>query len=382
MKIAIIGSRGYPSTYGGFETFVRRIVPYLRDKGHEVTVYGRSDSSRIGSVIEFVDGARVVTTAGIDTKAASALSYGLTASLHARAQPYDAAIVVNVANGYFLPILARAGIPTLVNVDGIEWERDKWSSIAKTVFKLGALATKRYATEIVVDSEAIGDYWRANFRRESTFIPYGADVVEAKDHQLVLDIGLRPDSYALAVARLVPENNVELFLDALEIMGGANRAVVVGSAIGWPYIENRIKRLEKEGCLTWLGHVGDQRLLNALWSNAGVYFHGHSVGGTNPALLQAMGCGAPVVALDTPFNREVLGEVAGLFTPLDAAVAARTLSTVLSDSELRSHMALAGIERIRSHYDWEAVCEKYEAALGDISGRGAAPGESVVDHEA
>jgi len=163
---AVLGSRGYPSTYGGFETFVRRFAPYLAEQGDRVTVYCRG--GRAGERVQ--DGVRCVTTRGLDRTTMSTLSYGLTSARHGRDQDYDAALVLNIANGFFLPTLRRAGVPTAVNVDGIEWQRDKWGRVGKGVFRRGAVLTARHATEIVVDSRGdrpdlaidAGSQWRVH----------------------------------------------------------------------------------------------------------------------------------------------------------------------------------------------------------------------------
>jgi glycosyltransferase involved in cell wall biosynthesis len=168
------------------------------------------------------------------------------------------------------------------------------------------------------------------------------------------------------VARLVPENNIELFLDACELLPPDRQVVIVGSAMGWPEIEERIRGLAARRPVLWLGHVSDQRLLAALWKHCAVYFHGHSVGGTNPALLQAMGHGAPVVAVDTVFNREVLGG-AGVVVGSDAAAVAESICSVVSTPESASDARRNEISRVEAAYTWEAVCSSYQQVLRDSS---------------
>ena len=184
--------------------------------------------------------------------------------------------------------------------------------------------TARHADALVCDSRAIAAIWRDLFDRESNFIPYGAPVLYDVGNRRLEPLGLTDEPYVLVVARLVPENNIELTLDALDLLGDdAPRAVVVGSANFDSPIETRLKAAQAGGRLQWLGHVDDQNLLNELWANAAVYVHGHSVGGTNPSLLQAMGAGAPTLALDTPFNAEVLPYAEHLFPDEAGSLAAR-----------------------------------------------------------
>jgi glycosyltransferase involved in cell wall biosynthesis len=267
---------------------------------------------------------------------------------------------MNVANGYWLPLLRARGIPSVVNVDGIEWKRAKWNALGKAVFKTGAKLTARFGDLLIADSEQIGAFWHVNFDRATTFIPYGGDVLTQR-LEPVENLPMR--KYVLFVARLVPENTVAEFLNAAERLAERYPVVVVGSAGSPGQLENWVRDLSESNTgVTWLGHLADDRKLYSLWQNCGVYFHGHSVGGTNPALVQAMACGAPTVARDTVFNREVLVD-AGLFVEPHSDVIAEEVETLLSDPRLQESLSVRAQERAREAYSWEAVCTKYEAAL-------------------
>lgn len=317
-----------------------------------------------------VDGIRCVHTPGIDVRSVSTLSYGLTATADSYRNRPDAVLVLNVANGFYLPMLRRAGIRTAVNVDGMEWERAKWNAAGKQVFRWGASLTARFADEIVVDSQAIGDVWRSMFGVQSTFIPYGAPVVADSSHNRVNQLGLVPGSYVLVVARLVPENNVEVLLEALKVLKRVVPTVVVGSAPNPTDLERELGRLsEASPDFHWLGHLSDDELLTQLWTNCGVYFHGHSVGGTNPSLLQALGCGSPTVAVDTPFNREVIIHPEQLCPPEPAAIAAR-IDAVLTDAQMRERMRDRGRAIVGERYQWSDVCARYATLLLSLAGRG------------
>jgi glycosyltransferase involved in cell wall biosynthesis len=274
--------------------------------------------------------------------------------------------VLNVANGYFLPLLSRASIPTAVNVDGIEWERGNWPWLGKQVFRTGAALVARCADQIIVDSEEIGRRWLKEFGRPSVFLPYGADLVTEAGRSTLDRFGL-PHGYVLAVARLVPENNIDLLLDALERLGEPIPVIIVGSSGARSPIETRLRQLAKtRKDFFWLGHVDDDHFLKELWFNAAVYFHGHSVGGTNPALLQAMGCGAPVVAVDTPYNREVIDGGSLLAPPVPHSVA-DLLRSVLADNELQRSLSQAGQARVKAAYSWDSVCHGYYSLLSELS---------------
>ena len=367
-RIAILGSRGFPSYYGGFETLVRKLAPDLVDRGHEVVVYGRG--SRLRSTSCLIDGVEVRETAGLESKSTSTLSFGFSASIDLARNPCDVALILNVANGFWLRRLARARIATCVNVDGLEWLRGKWGYAARQTFLHAAAATARDADALVVDSLALGEIWRERFGRESHFIPYGASVLRGERKELLREHGLHVGGYVLAVARLVPENNVDLLLDCLPLLPPDVPVIVVGDANYEHPTVHRLKQLNSEGRVTWLGHLDDQHLLEELWMNADVYWHGHSVGGTNPALLQALGAGAPTLALDTPFNREVIRNDFQL-VPRDPQLLAERISQILSSTTFAKSLREKGQATVAERYTWEEVCAGYEELLVAMADRRA-----------
>jgi glycosyltransferase involved in cell wall biosynthesis len=361
MKFAILGSRGFPSTYGGYETLVRYLAPYLARAGHDVTVYCRSRNE--GRRKWTTDYVRCLATPGLETKSFSTMTFGMTATLDASFRNFDSILVLNIANGFWFPLLRAAHTPFTVNTDGIEWERGKWSRLGRAIFRAGAWMTAHNANTLICDSEAIGAVWNDRFGRHSTFIPYGAPVLEGVSRDRLEQVGLGTEPYLLVVARLAPENNVELILDALDLLRNrAPHAVVVGSANFDSPIEVRLKAMETAGRVSWLGHVDDQELLTQLWAHSTVYVHGHSVGGTNPALLQALGAGAPTLALDTPFNAEVLSYPEQRF-PHDAHVLADRIQSIIASPSQREGMARRGRSIIRERYAWDDVCHAYMEAL-------------------
>lgn len=365
-SVAIIGTRGYPSYYGGFETAVRKLAPYLVDAGWDVTVYGRPGAvSQDDPTLD--PRVHSINTRGFETKQLSTLSYGLTSILAAGHNKYDVALVMNVANGFWLPLLKARGIPTVVNVDGIEWERAKWGKAARKMFRAGARFTATFANHLIADAKEIQRRWEDKTHRKLEFIPYGGDVPA----DLPVPYGVTPGGYALLVARFVPENSINEFIEAARIIAKTHDVVLVGTAGYEDPIEDRVRHLvDEEDRVTWLGHVSDDKFLHALWQHAGVYFHGHSVGGTNPALVQAMACSTPTVARDTPYNREVLNGAALLVEPHGTAIAEACLK-VLNGPELRAELGLMAYTRSRSNYSWESVCSSYEALLNKAVAAGS-----------
>jgi len=364
--VAIIGTRGYPSYYGGFETAVRKLAPYLADQGWKVTVYGRPGTTRLDD--PSLDArVKTVLTRGLQTKSLSTLTYGFTSTLHALVHKPDVALVMNVANGFWLPLLRARGIPSIVNVDGIEWDRAKWNGVAKAVFKAGARLTALFANELVVDALEIGRRWKLKFNRDGIFIPYGGDVPTA----LELEEGLTHQGYVLVVARFVPENTIAEFLDAAMEIAVNCPVVIVGSSGYGGEIEDRLRRLAAvSDNIRWLGHVSDHQRLLSLWQHAAVYFHGHSVGGTNPALVQAMACGVPIVARNTVYNREVLGENALFVEPHGTAISDGVYRS-LHNPRAATQRAEAARNVATARYSWKDICQSYDDALAELAGRGA-----------
>jgi glycosyltransferase involved in cell wall biosynthesis len=266
---------------------------------------------------------------------------------------------MNVANGFWLPLLKARGVPSLVNVDGIEWERAKWGSAARKVFRTGARFTATWASGLVFDARAIEEYWNAQFGVDGHFIPYGGDTPPA----MAVPDGLSHRGYVLIVARFVPENSVPQFFEAVPAIADQWPVVIVGSAgYGGDLDRTAASLAANHDSVSWLGHVSDDALLLSLWQHAGVYFHGHSVGGTNPALVQAMAAGSPVLARDTVYNREVLGKH-GVFVSPDPESIVRAVFEMMSNSTALETVAESNLKRANRHYAWADICGAYEQCL-------------------
>ena len=359
--VAIVGSRGYPSYYGGFETLVRKLAPFLADNGWKVTVYSR-ERIDLGRQNEAHAGVNVVPNWGLETKSLSTLSHGLSAACGTATMRPDVALVLNVANGFYLPLLKLRKVPTLVNVDGIEWEREKWGRTARQIFLAGARATATWADALVMDSTAIALRWNQEFKRTGHYIPYGGDKVA----DVPPPPGLERRGYVLFVARLVPENTVGSFMEAARKLATQWPVVVVGSSGYRGPVEQQLRSLVKEvPGISWFGQIKNDALLHALWNNAGVYFHGHSVGGTNPALVQAMHCGSPTVARDTVYNREVLQQC-GLYVAPDPGSIVDVVSELMVDYQWQENLARRARGRAIENFGWDAVAKSYHVALTEL----------------
>jgi len=294
----------------------------------------------------------------MDFKTLSTLTHGATATLHILRNRPDAVLVMNVANGFFLPLLKIFRIPTVVNVDGIEWERKKWSRLGQVIFKFGAYLCSKFADVLVADSREIARIWKVRFNRELIYIPYGA----SEHIDLVAPADLPLGEYILYGARLTPENSIEIFLDAIENMTD-RKIVIVGREALPGSIEARIeKMLLVRPHVIWLKHINDQYFLASLWKYCGLYFHGHTVGGTNPALIQAMYLGAPILAVDTQFNRETLAE-GGFFVDDNVPSIQIALKNSFLSRDSLDKMKINNFTRVRNEYNWQLVCKKYYQTL-------------------
>ena len=355
--VHILGTRGYPSFYGGFETAVRQLVPFLKRRGWKVTVYSRRDSVINDSFPDFNAGVAKYTP-GIKGYRFSTLSYGFTSSIHAMYSKPDVVLIMNVANCIWLPILKIRKVRTVVNVDGIEWKRQKWGAVAKSIFLLGAKLTARYADLIITDSQEIQKYWKKKFGVASKFIPYGANIILESSEPFNFNFG----NYFLYVARFVPENSISEFIESIPKLTKIADVVIVGSDDGKSNYDQQVRELcGKYSNVYWLGRIQDDALLQSLWQHCAIYIHGHTVGGTNPALVQAMGCGAVIIASDNVFNKETL-DLNGVYF-IDSDDLYLKAREIFSNQTLRQEISAKNKVRAQTYYDWAKICGDYEEAL-------------------
>lgn len=361
MRIAMIGTRGVPARYGGFETAIEEIGRRIAAGGDEVVVYCRGAEEAIPTYL----GMELVHLPAVRSKAVETLSHSFLSVLHAvlRRRPADAAIVFNAANAVFVPLLRLRGIPTAVHVDGLEWKRAKWGRWGRRYYRMAEALAVRWADALIADAEGIAQYYRDEFGAPTEEIAYGAPILEGDVTSLLLrDTELEPRGYHLVVARFEPENHVLEIVEGYTASAARLPLVVVGSA---PYSDEYTARIESLAAgderVTMLGGVWDQDLLDQLYANAACYLHGHSVGGTNPSLLRAMGAGTTTAAFDVSFNRGVLGPSGRWFSSPDEL--ADLLVEVEAELEDAPHEYADRVdairERARKHYDWDDVARAY-----------------------
>lgn len=358
MRIALIGTRGVPARYGGFETCVEEVGSRLTARGHEVVVFCRPPYAVEGELelSESYLGMQLVHLPIVRRRSLETLAHTALSVVHSALTRADAAVVFNAANSPLLPVLRARRIPVATHVDGLEWRRAKWGPVGRRYYRLAESLAVRWSDEIIADAQGIADYYRSQFGAASALISYGAPITNAKDAGRIEELELSAGKYHLVVARFEPENHVLEMVRAYEQSNAELPLVVVGSA---PYADAytaRIRRLASSR-VRLLGAVWDQDQLNQLYSHALTYLHGHSVGGTNPSLLRAAGAATFTIAYDVGFNREVLGAHADYFTTTDELThQLERAEADPADSVLRG----LDLQRAIQRYNWDDVTDAYE----------------------
>lgn len=363
MHFAMIGTRGVPAKYGGFETAVEEVGARLVERGHEVTVYCRNPEQTLTEYL----GMRLVNLPALRKRSVETLSHSGLSVLHAAREKPDAAVLFNAANAPFIPVLKVRGIPTAVHMDGLEWKRGKWAGAGARYYKRAEQMAANSGLALISDAQGIADYLQQTYDRSSYLIPYGAPVLNPGSSRLgTLD--LSAGAYHLVVARMEPENHVLEIVEGYARSGSPNPLVVVGSApYGDRYISN-VRGAAGASDTRFVGAVWDQELLNELYAHCRSYLHGHSVGGTNPSLLRALGCGAPVTAFDVVFNREVTAGHARFFG--SAFSVAEAVQADDADPDGAEERGKLGRDHVSVAYRWDEVADQYESMLVEIATRG------------
>ncbi|MEP6620178.1 MAG: glycosyltransferase [bacterium] len=344
----------------GFETAFAEIAPRLVARGHSVTIYCRAAAHTRARRQQRAEGIRLVYVPSPGGKNFSAIISTLLAVLHALAsRDLDVWFFVNVGMGYHAALARLSGKPVVMNVDGLDWTRGKWGPIARRYFRGAARAAVRFCTRLVTDAEAMRRYYLEHFSTDSSMIAYGAIIEDSEHPDRIAALGVGPGEYYLVVARLVPENSIALLLEGFTRSRTSRRLVVVGGATYQDAYHTRLRELaDNDDRIMMVGHVHDQVLLKELWCNCYAYLHGHSVGGTNPSLLRAMGYARCVIALDTVFNREALADAGRYFSGSEDVT--RLLDGVDATGSAVVAMGANARARARELYDWEHVAGQYE----------------------
>lgn len=358
MKFAIVGTRGIPARYGGFETFAEELSTRLAARGHTLTVYCRTRHTE-----PIYRGVELVYLPTIPHKYLDTIAHTFFSTLHVLTRRYDALLYCNAANAIFTWMPRALAIPVALNVDGLERNRKKWNRLAKAWYEMSEALATWMPNVIVTDAKAIEDYYRERYHRISTMIPYGAELGALATSDVLPQLSLDRRQYFLYVSRMEPENNALLVREAFEQVQTEAKLALIGDA---PYAAEYIARVRdtRDPRIVIPGAIYGQGY-QELGSHCLAYIHATEVGGTHPALIEAMGRGALTLYLDTPENREVAGD-AGL--PFTHANLAEVLRTVLAMPETeRDRWRSLATERVRERYSWDAVTTAYEKLLTGLS---------------
>lgn len=368
MKISLVGVRGVPALYSGFETAATEIGMRLVERGHDVTVYcrrGYGDESE-----PTYRGIKKVYLRSLRVKIAETLTHTLFSTMHVLRNRPDVLLVFNPANSPICILPRLWGVPFAINVDGLEWQRTKWPWVGRAYLYAACWLSTKVAPKLIADSRAIQKFYMDRWRCPSDFATYGADIIESKSPELLHEYDLAAEDYFLVVARIEPENNTGLIVDAFRRLETDKKLVVVGGTnYKSAYFED-LKRANKDDRIRFLGPIYDPDRLNELLCNSFAYVHGHMVGGTNPILLQALGAGTCTLYLDHGygFNREVVAD-AGLPFSLSPESLGGRMRELLSNPDVRQRFRELAKRRILSDYTWDLVTDQYERLCVDLAKR-------------
>ena len=359
MNLAILGTRGVPPRYGGFETFAAELGTRLVARGHRLTVYCRSEGEKKWNGIE-----RIVLPA-VRHKYLETVSHALLSALDALQENFDAVLVCNAANAFVLPLLRAGRVPVAINVDGLERNRRKWNALGRAVYRIGESLSAMFANRVVADAEVIAAYYREHYSVEPAVIPYGSDFPAEPDSDILQRLGLTPRGFILYVSRFEPENNPLEVVVAYEKLADSPPLVMVGEGL---YAKNLVEELHR--------HRSDRILFpgalygadyRTLQRNALLYIQATEVGGTHPALIEAMASGGAVLAHDTPENREVGGDAVRYFGLRPTESLSGMLREYLAKPVEVEEMRAAARQRAAAHYRWDEVTSAYERLFTELT---------------
>ncbi len=360
LKIAFLGTHGIPANYSGFETFVDQLATRLAARGHEVTVYCRQHHFTLTERV--YKGVKLVVLPTITTKQLDTIVHTFLSILHGEFRGYDIVYICGVGSAPLAFIPRLVGVPTIVNVDGADWQRDKWGSFAKGYLRLAERLSTVTSNVIIADSHVIEAYYRQNFRRETIFIPYGSDVPIIPAGDTLRQFGLEANRYILWVGRLVPENNCHDVIQAYQRAGGPATGLklcVLGDA---PYQSDYIRDLKASAGpgVIFTGFVYGQGY-HELGANAYLFVFASGVGGTHPALLEGMARGNCIIVNDMSANMETVGDTAIPYNGEGHADAlAPVLANTLAQPALIQEYRVKAARRAAAVYSWEAITDQYE----------------------
>ena len=357
LKIAIIGSRGYPYVYSGYETLIKELSERLVGRDCEVTVYCHRNLFKEKPAL--VNGIKLVYIPTIETKSLSQLIHSFLSMCHAVVSDVDVIFAVNAANGPYGLISKIFRKRTAINVDGLEWLRPKWNGLGAIYFKTAARLSTILFDQIINDSDEMRKVYLNLFKKESVVIAYGATVRKSDNPSLIQQWLITPKEYYLVVGRMIPDNNADIIVKGFLASNSTKKMVVVGDVFYKDNYADTLKALKDER-LVFTGYVNDPHVLAALYHHCYVYVHGHEFGGTNPTMIKAMACGCAILALNTVFNKEMLNnDLYGIYFEKNQEAVRQQINYAdqytKEIKKLRQNSHLG----ITDKYNWDYITDQY-----------------------
>jgi glycosyltransferase involved in cell wall biosynthesis len=363
LKIAILGTRGIPNHYGGYEQAASFLAPSLVKKGHSVTVYNSHNHPyqqtewKGVEIIHCNDPEYKLGTAG-------QFIYDLNCIRDARKKNYDVILLMGYTSSSVWGKLYPKKPVIISNMDGLEWTRSKYSKPVRRFLHYAEKLAVKHSDFFIADSPGIQSYLQQAYQIDSAYIPYGAVIYNKNDDEILKEYNLQPCKYFLLIARMEPENNVETILDGYCKTNSGRKFLVIGNTVN-KHGKYLLKKFEGVKNIVFAGSIFDQKKLHSLKSFCKLYFHGHSVGGTNPSLLEAMASCAMIAAHDNPFNRAVLGNDASYF------LTAEDIKNIIDSPAAPKNnvMICNNLKKIKEKYSWEMISDLYENFIIDCCNR-------------
>lgn len=364
LHIAIIGTRGIPNHYGGFEQVAQYLAAGLVSKGHQVTVYNshdhpyKQDEWNGVKIIHCYDAEKIIGTAG-------QFIYDLNCIRNARKKNFDVVLFLGYTSSSVWGRLFPANAVIISNMDGMEWKRSKYAKPVKKFLLYAERLAVKYSHYLIADSTAVQLYLYKKYSIQSCYIPYGAEIGEEPDETVLKLFDLQKYNYYMLMARMEPENNIDMILDGFCKTGSDKKFIVIGN-INNSFGKKMFTKYGKDKRLLFTGAIFDETKANVLRAFCKLYFHGHSVGGTNPSLLEAMAGKALVAAHDNEFNKAVLHNDAFYF---NTAAEITMLIDAVKPTQQTAVMINNNLEKIKEQFNWPAVTDAYEKYIVECYNR-------------
>jgi len=355
MKIAIIGTRGIPNRYGGFEQLAEKLSIGLSQRGHAITVYNshkhpyHAKKFMDVDIVHCFDAEYRIGTAG-------QFIYDLNCVRDAGKKGFDVLLFLGYTSSSIWGRFFPRNAVIISNMDGMEWKRSKYRKPTRQFLKYAEKLAVKYSDQLIADSVVIRSYLERKYQKGIAFIPYGAEIFSGEDEAHLTSFDIKKHGYFMLIARMEPENNIEMILRGFSETNTDKKFLIVGNT-GNSFGRRMVDKFSNDPRIIFAGPLYDSVILHSLKVYSSLYFHGHSTGGTNPSLLEAMASRALIAAHDNEFNRAVLQEDAFYFSN------ARDVSELIQAVNVRGNVEekiARNLQKIREQYNWPMIIEQYE----------------------